>query len=461
MNLPVSLSYDASGVKVAQLASQVGLSWNLNVGGRISRVVNGLPDDYTIGDYATIFKNGALQAYQVRDNILAYSVNNSEFPSENAANDYITFLNNINENNIDAEPDYYNLNVLGISDHIVFDLNTNPIVPKTLNNPRIKVTHTLTGGDRITAWTITNEDGTKFFFNLEEKTATESSDQNPTGGIVKEYASSWVLTKIESPNKKDIFEFTYNTTFPFWTQPAPIAASSVTNNPDPNSSVTEILIPDTQVTFSPTYKIKQIYLTQIKHNGRIAVTFNLGSRFDISNVASALESITIHDFNGSTLKKYDLHHSYFGIPSSTDPATKQEHEIRLKLDSIQIKGSDLNRYASYQFEYFSPDIVTDRHSKGQDYLGFANGAESNSVLYPDMTISGLHFHGADRTINFNQTQEGTLKKIVYPTGGTTTFEYESNEAFFTTTNSNYRCTIRICLPKRWQWPLRLWSVLSG
>lgn len=48
LDLPISLSYDASGVKVEQATSNVGLSWNLNVGGRISRIVNGLPDDYIV-----------------------------------------------------------------------------------------------------------------------------------------------------------------------------------------------------------------------------------------------------------------------------------------------------------------------------------------------------------------------------------------------------------------------------
>jgi len=46
IDLPVSLTYDASGIKVEQLATQVGLGWNFNAGGRISRIVNGNPDDF-------------------------------------------------------------------------------------------------------------------------------------------------------------------------------------------------------------------------------------------------------------------------------------------------------------------------------------------------------------------------------------------------------------------------------
>ena len=45
LTLPVSLNYHASGVKVDQIASCLGMGWTLNASGVISRVVKGLPDD--------------------------------------------------------------------------------------------------------------------------------------------------------------------------------------------------------------------------------------------------------------------------------------------------------------------------------------------------------------------------------------------------------------------------------
>lgn len=46
LDLPISLNYNGSGVKVNDLGSWVGLGWSLNAGGVVSRVMRGLPDEY-------------------------------------------------------------------------------------------------------------------------------------------------------------------------------------------------------------------------------------------------------------------------------------------------------------------------------------------------------------------------------------------------------------------------------
>lgn len=45
IEIPITLEYDASGVKVNSLPGWVGQNWNLKAGGAISRIVKGLPDE--------------------------------------------------------------------------------------------------------------------------------------------------------------------------------------------------------------------------------------------------------------------------------------------------------------------------------------------------------------------------------------------------------------------------------
>ncbi|MGV0828219.1 hypothetical protein ACTS9C_04895 [Empedobacter brevis] len=47
-SLPIKLQYSTSGIKVSDEASEIGLGWNLNAGGQVTRIANGDPDDLSI-----------------------------------------------------------------------------------------------------------------------------------------------------------------------------------------------------------------------------------------------------------------------------------------------------------------------------------------------------------------------------------------------------------------------------
>jgi hypothetical protein len=54
LSLPVSINYHASGIKVGEMASWVGMGWSLNAGGIISRVVLGIKDETANIGYADV-----------------------------------------------------------------------------------------------------------------------------------------------------------------------------------------------------------------------------------------------------------------------------------------------------------------------------------------------------------------------------------------------------------------------
>ncbi len=442
LDLPISLTYDASGARVAQLASQVGLGWNLNVGGRISRIVNGLVDDYlymspssytsSLYNNTNIVVNGTLTSKSLSQWI-AYSLNPPQtFPSQLEAINYFKFLKDVSDNKIDTQPDYYSFNALGYSDHFVYDLKSGTF--KSLDNPRTKISVTFEQATYkyIVSWVITTEDGTKLYFNQAEETHTVNLDDiSGSVTVFQDYNSSWLLTKIESPNLKDIYEFTYLDLGLSNTQPSVLTAS-ITNEMNDNhpQATGGTTIQNT------TYNVSQLPLTQITHNGIKVLDFNLKDRFDLRNQSntpfvSGIDAINIYKFDGaSILKKFTFNHSYFGINSGVNPETQDAFNIRLKLDSISVKSALNNTLSTYKFDYFAPSDIPSRESYSQDYLGYYNG-KLNSVMYPAVTVNNISFDGADRSPDFNYAVIGNLKKLTYPTGGYTDFTYEANKSPFT------------------------------
>jgi YD repeat-containing protein len=72
-----------------------------------------------------------------------------------------------------------------------------------------------------------------------------------------------------------------------------------------------------------------------------------------------------------------------------------------------------------------------RNSPAQDYWGYYNGATENLNLIPTTRIPANHnivFNGADRHVNPAYTQFAIMKRINYPAGGYTIFDYENNDS---------------------------------
>lgn len=431
IDLPISLSYDASGVRVRQVATGAGLSWNLNVGGRISRITNGLVDDYfsisnkpykAVPDHAPISNPEYQTSATLAEKIQEFLNPPSTFPSLQAGIDYFKFLKAIGDNYLDTQVDYYSFNALGLSDTFVYDMNSQEFI--ALDNPRIKVTAHRDTSNSITGWTIIADDGTKFYFNAAEPSKTMAADNGP-GAVVQEYNSSWALTKIESPNKMDTYDFIYTAPTAYVKNQPDIIASSISNelnhsNPETATNLT---------TFLTEVLVKPKTLTSIKHNNTTVLTVTHKSRSDFG-ASSAIDKIDLKKPDGSLLKRYAFFHSYFGNTGSSNNFHK-----RLKLDSIQIKSGS-NRKSSYQFEYFSPSSVPPLSSSSVDYIGLYNGKNNGMYLYPEVSIDGYDFDGADRSSSFNHAVIGTLSKMVYPTGGYSIFEFEPNKTTYTVNDIN-------------------------
>lgn len=110
--LPISLSYHASGIKVNQYPTAVGLGWALNAGGGITRIVNGIPDETCAKDMTDLTGSNT-----PRDP--GYYFSSAIFMNDNWNKE--EGFNTIYTNNyLDTEPDEFVINAYGLSSSIYF-----------------------------------------------------------------------------------------------------------------------------------------------------------------------------------------------------------------------------------------------------------------------------------------------------------------------------------------------------
>ncbi len=428
MDLPISLTYDAGGIKVDQLATWVGLGWNLNYGGVVTRRVHHRPDD------ASVLRVNE-ETLTALDNNLGGLYKDYDTFSERAL--VIGAVTKYNQRKIDLEADTFKFNVNGISGTIAIDYNTvlsnGHFRTYCLDQPDVLVSYSGFGTD-ISSWKITDKNGVQYFFSQNEETYHEVPDTVVEGeyvdAITDTYDSAWYLTRIVSQNKKDTFDFIY-TQGQYWSNHKYILpnSSGYTTTTDGHQ---RFYNPSINANFNK-YKIKQFDLAGIKHNNKFIITTNcVADRQDITG-RKRLANILIHKAPASVNISFEQ--SYF--TSTATHNLTDEYIKRLKLDAIKFNDTGLNLNYEYKFEYEDENNIPFLLSKGRDYLGYNNGASNNPSLVPgfqslapsqaELNAYSAAISSVDREYNLEYTKKGVLKKIYYPTGGNSEFIYELNK----------------------------------
>jgi hypothetical protein len=422
LELPISLNYHASGIKITDIASWVGLGWSLNCGGQISRSVMGASADESTNGY-------------LRNN-LRTNINTS------IDND-LTYLNNVCVGNIDAEPDIFSYNLPGKSGKFFlnradsFNAALIPYSPILIEKDFNSTTGKL--------WfNIVDEIGTKYSFGNSVKETTSGSN----GGVAFNYTTGWMLENLISDNNRDTILISYNSQSSISNEDYSEAWGVDDNRnvyaSDPGSGIPGTIYTPTSTAFLTTTNssssTNEQILSEIKYkNGKVTFTINSVGREDFtatSNTSKSLKSIQIYTLNYKTgtydiLKTVVLYQSYF--IDGTDALTK-----RLKLDSVRILDKSNIAVETYRLNYNTAVALPRRTSKSRDYWGYFNG-KANSTLIPQTSIlytPGSLGMGSQILIGSNvansrepdstKMQAAMLKRIYYPTGGYTDFEYETN-----------------------------------
>lgn len=456
MSLPISLTYDASGIKVEQTATNVGLGWNLQYGGVITREINHLPDDlffdYGSSQFGGAFYNRiySLEARNIINKIHDLTISKLHWDymdylppgstlaqADVLAREIWDFYKNIYVYDLmDIEPDVFRFNVNGMSDVILMDYET-PIGSSykayAKDNPNFKISAIYELGEPghntkyINRWVITDENGFKYYFDRQIFRHYQIEKDYPhNNGTIdrlyeRKYVEAWYLTKIESPNSYDIYEFIYS-------------AGEVLNEDYLIDTKNEMAVSTyyfSTVYGNNNYVLKkpvishtntsiQIHLNEIKYNNKTIFSTEVATRQDKPS-SKRYARLNIHNSKGQITQKIDLQQSYF--KSYEFQPSDNIYNSRLKLDGLSFYDTNLSEAKKYAFTYYNPYQLPEINSTGMDYWGYYNGRDSNPSLIVD-SQGGAPYGTGNRTPDFSYALNGTLKSIFFPTGGRTSFYYE-------------------------------------
>ncbi len=433
LDIPISLSYHTGGIRLDEEASWVGLGWTLNAGGVISRTINdkddlggmyfGQPVPQLQGDISDNqpAKCGTPQnsGFKYMINFFAsYNVNFLTGPGNTeTAGNYNDPFSSVGPNQpYDLEPDTYSYNFLGHSGKFIVKRDKSIVLEKQ-DNTQIQIANN-GPTDGTLYFIITDDTGNRFYFQ-----ATQSVTPSYASGGTP---SSWFLSKIVT-QQNDTIVFTYGGTG-FVTLPA-LKTQSYRPYLSPGDQYTE------SVPANTTYANVNLQTINFK-DGQLSFAFD-NNRNDLSGGAK-LNSISIYSRNNNNLKllkTQNLYYSYFVALGAQGGTTEAN---RLRLDSIkEVSGTQAIRPYKfyYNFDSQASGVLLAKRSYNMDHWGFCNGV-SNTVLIPSMSIyysngvdapGQVSYTGANREASFPFTQTFSLKKVTYPTGGSTAMEYEAND----------------------------------
>nr|MCR5065873.1 hypothetical protein [Bacteroidales bacterium] len=447
ISVPITLSYQGGGIRPSQEATSVGLGWNLNAGGAITRTV------------------------KCADDFMEYYVSNSQFTvGFFGRSDWPDFSINFDYNYyrkvqhgydgltpywtyhlyVDSEPDLFFYNIPGCSGKFSFKKDMSILNFDEENHVDINFT------PQVNYFYVIDAQGTSYWFETKERTEVYSggdcSNINTTpGGVditafgpndhlteVSEYTSTWYLTKIVSATN-DTVDFEYeDETFMLPIQEncyylRRVEGAAWNQDGDgPQYSRTKTNVDSKR-------------LTHIRwRGGYVDFEYDMG-RQDLIGDSKALTAVKVYNANNLLVSHWKMSYGYFNN-NLTGIANNRKHLFkRLRLNTIK---DMLSPQDPYQFGYYDEVALPLKNTKNLDYWGYYNGVNQGNNYYCPAAHNIIQ---SSKSANDHYSKVGILESIKHPTGGTTNLYWECNktgESIFienSITSGNHDSYTRGCL----------------
>ncbi|NMH26505.1 RHS repeat domain-containing protein [Flavobacterium silvaticum] len=399
VKVPISVSYHARGVLVAEVASRVGTGWNLNCGGMVMHQKRGLspvPDrkyynlDKWCPDYPAFYSDV--------DKRMTAAANQD--------------VNGVME--CDMVSDQYSFSINGMSGKFIWDEIGEKWVIQKYGNYSIVPPYVNILSGNITPGVFKDGSGNTYMIGENNKADVEIGMEDYVVHTDGDYdvlppsphasISSWPLTKIITKTKDTIY-FNYSSEHSYYIRR--------TSDTDALSS--------TQPTYSTATNLHstQQRLDSITYpQGKVRFIYSSTPREDLQN-SQSLERIIYEDINNNVIKKILFTYEYQESEDDGNINFRLVNDTyaykRLFLKSIQVLGAHDEALPPYEFTYSETQLPS-RHSNAVDVWGYYNGKNNGKFLES----------WKDRSVDEDKSLAGLLTEIKKPEGGKTVFTYEHN-----------------------------------
>lgn len=420
LTIPISLSYHASGIKYAQEDGNVGVGWVLNPGYRVSRTINGfadeltpMPSDFTsaLNAYEQNASGGNTLGKVARDQYLAKFVPGTQF----------------NYGRLDGQYDQFTFSTpTAGGGFIIADRSTKTVATNEESNLLIDY---VTGQascpslDGIKGFQIIDDKGNKYAFGeyFSQNDCVLETASAYYGGTV---ATAWGISKITTPTAEEV-EFTYwrDAAGEFTDHMRTFTVSEGSGNSGncdlPTITNEDIFTGHGYYTFSPD-EIASPNETILFHYGGDPLYPKTIWKIEIMS-ATGNKIKTIEFFYSQ-----DSHHTFLDHLTIQD---SEEHDV----ETYRFEYYGKNTEEIFTFDHYGNYLTADRpntfyHAEFLDDPIVASGDNGGSSYCFNQTML---FYLEGLTASREPHQESSfapsnfsLKKIVYPTGGYTEYEYE-------------------------------------
>ncbi|MGO4291295.1 DUF5977 domain-containing protein [Chitinophaga sp. RAB17] len=476
-SLPLSIGYASTGVKVDMSASRIGINWNLNAGGVITRITRGIPDEQGV-------------FWHLKD----------IYKDSPAGGPNMPYAANPRQYGVDTEKDWFQYNFNGYSGTFYLDdslkahfVNDNKlaIAVSLVSEPAVPTgdPNLAPDMDRILKFAITTPDGTKYEFGGQEYAERNFQvgfmvddvagyRSNTAGGNqqVYDYISTFFLKKVTNhlggtmlfSYEKDYYKFVSAVS-----QNAVVGVDPKTiiiGGGSGSGGYEEVFRSESsgKICWRNFVRSRALKKIEVKQpDGSLISTINFINTDQSSFLG--LDYFYTSPFYFRVINDYTAHQVMYEnfyekspifktAPLRTDrivinnSENKQVQAIQFHYDYIKqrqylrqvlLLGESLAQLAGtdeqqYKFEYYKRDTLPQPLSSSQDYFGYFNGKVNDGLVVKPTASDNCGVSMAfintyltsrifgDRNPVTNYIDCGMISRIYYPTKGFSEIVYEPN-----------------------------------